>query len=259
MDSTRVSKGVLAPAVMGDGRVRAAVVAVLLALVGAFGALPAANAHEGPLIQPGAEVWGRWSALGHFGPCSLNFVFRDKKHTYIGAGARCLHEVGERAAMANREFGTVVYYVGEGQTAGDEFALIRVDESELHRVSPVVLGVNFAPTGVKTSDETAAGNVLYMTGQGAGFRESQTQHRAGVLVSDNERKFEAAIPTSLGDGGAPVLDQAYNAYGVMSSSLNPNGGAPYGITVERILHLLDGAGFKVELVTGYDDNVRGGR
>lgn len=159
--------------------------------------------------------------------------------------------------MANREFGTVVFYVGEGTTGGDEFALIRVDESEVHRVSSVVLGVNFSPTGVKTTDKTAPGDVLYMTGQGVGFRQSQTQHRVGVLHFDNERKFEAAIPSSLGDGGAPVLDDAYNAYGVMSSSLSANG--PYGITVERILHLLEHAGFEVKLVTGYDHTVRRGR
>ena len=237
--------------------VRTAVVGLLVAGVLAFGVPPAANAHDEPLIQPGAELWGRHSALGQFGPCTLNFVFHDAKHTYIGASARCVHQVGERAVMANREFGTVVYYVGEGQTQGDEFSLIRVDESELHRVSPVVLGINFSPTGVKTSGETAAGDLLYMTGQGVGFRQSQTQHRAGVLHYDDERKFDAAIPASLGDGGAPVLDDAYNAYGIMSSSAGPNG--PYGITVERVLHLLDRAGFDVELVTGYDDDIRTAR
>lgn len=240
---------------MKTRKVRAAAVGVLVAWVTAFGVSPAANAHDEPLIQPGAEYWGRYSALGQFGPCTLNFVFRDANHTYIGASARCLHDVGERAAMAGREFGSVVFYVGEGQAAGDEFALIRVDDSEVHRVSPVVLGLNFSPTGVKTHDQTASGDVLYMTGQAAGFRQTQTQHRAGVLLSDSERKFDAAIPAGLGDGGAPVLDQAYNAYGVLSSSLNPGGGAPYGITVERILHLLDQAGFDVELVTGYEDAV----
>ena len=240
-------------------RVVMRIAAAALAIGAAALAVEPARAHDEPLIQPGAELWGRWSALGQFGPCTLNFVFRDAKHTYIGASARCVHGVGERAVMANREFGTVVYYVGEGTTGGDEFALIRVDASEVHRVSPVVLGVNFSPTGVKTTDKTAPGEVLYMTGQGVGFRQSQTQHRAGVLVSDDERKFEAAIPASLGDGGAPVLDQAYNAYGVMSSSVNPGGGAPYGITVERILHLLENAGLKVTLATGYDDNMRPGR
>lgn len=174
-----------------------------MAVVASTLAINPARAHDEPLIQPGAELWGRWGAQGQSGPCTLNFVFRDAKHTYIGASARCVREIGERAVMANREFGTVVFYVGEGTTGGDEFALIRVDASEVHRVSPVVLGVNFSPTGVQTADKTAPGDVLYMTGQGVGFRQSQTQHRVGVLVSDNERKFDAAIPSSLGDGGAP--------------------------------------------------------
>lgn len=245
---------------------RAAVVGLLAAGALAFGVPPAATAHDEPLIQPGAEVWGRGSALKQFGPCTMNFVFRDARHTYIGASPRCLRQVGERAAMADREFGTVVFHVldvGDLVTSVthvtplDEFALIRVDASEVHRVSPVVLGLNFSPAGVTTSDETAAGDVLYMTGQGAGFRQSHTQHRAGALLSDNDRGFHAAIPASLGDGGAPVLDDSYNAYGVISSSLNING--PYGTTVERILRLLDGAGFELELVTGYEDDNKLGR
>lgn len=180
----------------------------------------------------------------------MNFVFRDANHTYIGAGARCLR-LGERAVTASQEFGTVVFYVGEGQTGGDEFALIRVDPSEVHRVSPVVLGLGLSPMGVGTTDQTAPGDLLYMTGQGQGYRHSGTQYRTGVLVADTERKFEVAIPASLGDGGAPVLDANYNAYGVLNSSVNPSVGAPYGITVERILQLLDNSTFDVELVTGY--------
>ena len=246
---------------MRAGKVRAAVVCALVAGVSAFGVPPAATAHDEPLIQPGAEVWGRGSGLGHFGPCTLGFVFRDANHTYIGGGARCLREVGERAVIANREFGTVVYHIIEVAdrvdslthvAPADEFALIRVDPSEVHRVSPVVLDVNFAPTGWTTSDKTNARELLWMTGQGAGFRQS-TRHRAGALLSDNPRGFHAAIPASLGDGGAPVLDEAYNALGVISSSGNING--PYGTTVERILQLLDGAGFDVELVTGYENPV----
>lgn len=244
---------------MRPGRVRSAVLCALVGLVGVVGLPPAATAHAEPLIQPGAEVWGRSSALGQFGPCTLNFVFRDANHTYIGGGARCLIEVGERAAIGGREFGTVVFHVLEVATLeesvthtapADEFALIRVDRSEVHRVSPVVLGLNFSPSGVKPSDQTNPGDLLFMTGQGVGFRQTSTQHRAGALLSDNHRGFHAAIPAALGDGGAPVFDDSYNAFGVLSSSLNVNG--PYGTTVERILHLLDEAGFNVDLVTGYE-------
>lgn len=260
---TRSQRKAVGPPRAPHGVLRIAAVAV--AIIAAAVAVEPARAHDEALIQPGAEVWGRGSALGHLGPCTLNFVFRDAQHTYIGGSARCLRRVGERAAMANREFGTVVFHVLEVRdladsvthvTPLDEFALIRVDRSERHRVSPVVLGVNFAPTGVKTADTTDPGDLLYMTGQGVGFRQSKTQHRAGALLTDNERGFHAAIPASLGDGGAPLLDESYNAYGVLSSSLNTNG--PYGTTVERILQLLDDAGFKVELVTGYDEHVRRG-
>ena len=231
-------------------KIRIAVLAS--AIVGLTLAAGPARAQDGPLIQPGAPVW--LSGGVSLQPCTLSFVFRDRRHTYIGTVGRCSATgVGDRASMAGREFGTVVLHAIEVVETEDFFetiddlTLIRVDDSELHRVSPVVLDVGRAPQGVTTADRTNAGDQMLMTGQGAGYREGPTRHRRGALVSDNHETFNLAIPASLGDGGSPVLDVNFNAYGVLSSSLSPKG--PYGMTVEYILRLIDQGGFDVELVT----------
>lgn len=228
-----------------------------------------AQAHHEPVIQPGAAAWPAHTPLGQWGPCTLNFVFRDARHTYIGTAARCTYEVGERVTMADREFGTVVFLAYSGPddfgpaavsdpASYDDFALIRVDPSEVHRVSPVVLDIGRAPHGVTTSDMTSEGNLLFMTGQGAGVSQRPTRHRVGVLVSDDSQGFRAGIPVTLGDAGAPVLDGSnYNAYGV-ATSISAYGGSS-GTTVERILELLGRAGFRVDLVTAWDERVRLGQ
>lgn len=221
-----------------------------------------ARAHDEPLIQPGAPVrlWG--SALGQFNPCTLNFVFHDRRHTYIGTTARCAQVIGDRATMADREFGTVVFRALSISTPAesvthtqsiDDFALIRVDASEVDRVSPVVMDVGRSPHGIRTADTTNPGDLVSMTGQGAGFRQGPARHRLGAVISDDARGFHLAIPASLGDGGAPVLDINFNAYGVLASSLNVSG--PYGTKIERVLQLLDEAGYDVELATAHDKRV----
>ncbi len=68
-----------------------------------------AQAHHEPLIQPGAPVQLSGSVGGPYNQCTLNFIFRDARHTYIGTVTRCAQQLGERAAMAGREFGTVVF------------------------------------------------------------------------------------------------------------------------------------------------------
>jgi hypothetical protein len=226
------------------------------------------QAHDEPLIQPGAPVYLSVAATP-VTPCTLNFVFRDRRHTYIGTTARCASTVGERAAIADREFGTVVfraagYWSPEGTVpcesctvvesvthtqSIDDFALIRVDASELHRVSPVVMGVGRSPRGVTPSGTRKPGDLMFMTGQGVPFRQTSTEYRLGALTIE-DGGFHLAIPASLGDGGAPVVDASFNAYGVLASSLNVNG--PYGTTMERVMFLLDLAGFDLELVTGFD-------
>ena len=232
------------------------IAALAAAVVGLTLATGPARAADGPLIQPGAAVRLSSGAAGQ--PCTLSFVFRDSRHTYIGSVARCAATVGERASMADRQFGTVVFRasgtlapveesIDTRPEALDDFALIRVDASQLHRVSPVVLDVGRAPQGVTTADRTKQGDQMSMTGQGAGYREGPTRHRRGALIVDDHRGFHLAIPASLGDGGSPVLDANFNAYGVLSSSVHVKG--PYGMTIERILHLLDEGGFDVELAT----------
>lgn len=231
--------------------VLAAVTSMTVALL----ASDPAAAQKEPPIQPGAAVQ---LSAGPPGGCTLSFVFRDRRHTYIGTVARCGDD-GDRASMAGREFGTVVFFastlfsepvtpiVQSGTGSIDDLALIQVDASELHRVSPVVLDVGRAPGGVTTTDRTKEGDEMSMTGQGIAYRDGPARHRRGVLISDDQRAFHLAIPATVGDGGSPVLDANFNAYGMLSSGGSPKG--PYGMTIEYILHLLRKGGFHVELVT----------
>ena len=221
----------------------------------AVAAVPSVQAHSSErTIQPGAPVYPGHTPLGPWSPCTLNFVFRDAQNTYIGTAARCTVAVGERVTMDDREFGTVVFRAFSGteeafEWVADDFALIRVDQSEVHRVSPVVLGTGRAPHGITTSEMVAVGEPLLMTGQGVGLSGPPTRTRPGVLLANDPGGFRAAFIMTPGDPGAPVLDSYFRALGVLSAASGPG---PFGTTVERIVVLLREAGYDLELLTGWE-------
>jgi hypothetical protein len=214
-------------------------------------------------IQPGAPI------VIHVGPtqdtpsdvATMNFVFEDAGNTYIGAAGHAISNgpfgsavvsctstnlVGERVSSPDiGEFGTVVFCVVSGE--GDDFALIRVDTDKLGMVSPVVRGFGAAPAGFTTSDETCQGDLLFMHGWGIPLSaHAATRDRYGVLTHDSANGWEAAMPISVNDSGAPVIRSSdHKALGI---ALAVGAGAS-GITVERILFLLAEAGFNVTLVT----------
>lgn len=232
---------------------------VVASLVLAAAGPGTAQAHGDPLIQPGGPVDAGNRPLGQFGSCTLNFILRDARDLYTGTTGRCTAAVGERVATAGREFGTVVFRVVTATsqadsvltstTSKDDYALIRIDRSQRHRVSPVVLDVGISPLGLATSDQTSEGSLVFMTGQGFGLSQWPTRHRIGPLVSDDPGGYRALYPSTLGDGGAPVLTQDFHAYGVQSSSIGLNGA--FGMTMTRVLELLADNGYDLELITAY--------
>ena len=238
---------------------------LLTTLPSVLGNVPAEGAPPRPSIQPGAEARPGHTPLGPFGGCTLNFVFRDARATYIGTSGRCTYRVGERVATpTGEEFGTVVFRVITGseepvelldQGPIDDFALIKIDKSHVRYVSPVVLGFGRAPTGFTTSDKTAVGAAVFMHGQGAGVNQAEaTRGRTGRLVEDNARYFKATLaPLTPGDSGAPLVHSADGkALGIVSVAGVPSA---RGTTIERVLSLLRRAGFNVTLVTG--SSIRG--
>lgn len=272
-------------------RMVALVVGVLVG-VGLIAVPPAAKATVDVLdqpyykpIQPGAPVkiypddaYPAAVADSPFGVCTLNFVFRGRGpqspgerragrvHTYIGDAGHCLRTVGQRvAAPGIGEFGTVAFRLScrlapcPGRPPEDDFGLIRVDEDKLHLVSPVMRGLGTPPTGFTTSEETAAGDLLLLHGQGPPYtlvEPGRTQ--VGLLEDDTELGFGSTLQGNA-HSGSPVVrlsdGRALGIFGVPATPSVLKGVSPGprfllgGPTVEHILDLLAEGGFRVRLVT----------
>lgn len=225
-------------------------------------------------IQPGAAVTVYpgdaypKAVLGTpFAVCTLNFVFRDDEHTYIGDAGHCVQSVGQRiAAPGIGEFGTVAFRVScritpcDNRPVVDDFALIRVDEDKLDMVSPVMRGLGTPPSGFTTSDETSTGDLVLVHGQGAPFSLAEPgRTQPGVLEHDDALSFATTLQ-GPGNSGSPVVRlQDGKALGIIAATRTPAAlaGTPAdmdaplqgGPTVEHIMDLLAASGFDVHLVT----------
>jgi hypothetical protein len=205
-------------------------------------ALPAAPARAAAFIQPGARM------IAPAG-CTMNFVFRDTAHTYIGTAGHCTDTVGQSVKTPDGEIGKVAFRVLEG---ADDFALIRLDAGVLGRVRPDVLGFG-GPTGSTSFDETRSGDLVRLFGHGMVLGGNDaTRPRSGVLTSDDADEWRAVLPAIFGDSGGPVLHAPTGkALGVISGIqfIQTQPHTVLGTTVERILEILAEAGLRVRIVT----------
>lgn len=224
---------------MGRARITSVLV-VLLAATAPWGSSTPAVALDRP-IQPGARMT---VPAG----CTLNFVFADIAHRYIGTAGHCTHAVGERVSSPDvGPFGTVVFRRDSGS---DDFALIRIDGQLADMVSPEVRSFQ-GPRGVISHVETAPGDLLGLHGHGMVFGTApQTRSRIGVLASASDRRYLAELPAIFGDSGGPLLHlRTGKALGIVSGvapTVPPS--TVLGTTVERVLAITRAAGFGVELV-----------
>ena len=261
---------------------------VLAAAAALFLPGPAAFADADPLadpsdkpIQPGAPKFVHggtfngppWSdpplsTVLHANLCTMNFVFKDTEHTYIGAAGHCALAVGARETAPDiGEFGTVVFRISckleqcePDHPKADDFALIRIDADKLDMVSPVMRGVGAAPSGFTTSDETSAGDFLTSYGWGIPFSTlPTTRTQQSVLVDDDPGHFTSYLVVTTHSGSPVIRASDGKAIGIVTarytnavvegligdSDIELTGGP----TVERILILLADAGFNVTLVT----------
>jgi hypothetical protein len=217
--------------------------AALFVVIAATATAPrGAGAADVP-IQPGAQV------SSSIGLCTLNFVFHDGTKKYVGTAGHCVERVGDRVtATGAGAFGTVVFRKDAG---ADDFALIQIDGDKLSLVSATVRGIGL-PTGYTRSTQTAAGDLVQLSGYGIGFSLlPQTRTRTGVLAADNDRQYFAEIPALFGDSGGPLVHQATgHALGIVSGigvTFPPS--TLLGTTVERALALVQADGFNVSLLT----------
>lgn len=210
-----------------------------IALAATIFLLPAGADAAPPVtkIQPGAQV------STPIGSCTLNFVFTTPTKRYIGTAGHC-GNVGQvaRTSSPNQEIGPIVFSENQG-APGIDFALIEIDPSRWGEIEPGVRTYG-GPTGVTTSSETSAGDVLLVTGYGVGFGATAiTRDRFGVLISDNPNEYTADMIAVQGDSGGPVLhSQTGKALGVVSRFNLPLS-TDRGPTVERILAKLRSNGF----------------
>jgi pyruvate/2-oxoglutarate dehydrogenase complex dihydrolipoamide acyltransferase (E2) component len=219
-------------------------VLIALALMLAAAA-PAAAA--GP-IQPGAE------ARSEAGGCTFNFVFDgaglNAGRTYIGLAAHCVEKVGEALSDSDGDEVGKVAFIGNADAADTDYAFIEVTGANLERVDPALKGHPEYPKGYTLPDETAAGDLVQMSGYGAGFGLTQpTQEmRQVVLQGDDDAIYWLSGPSVNGDSGGPFVHvKTGKALGVVSRYGFETASTDVGPTVQGILAKAAKAGFPVTL------------
>jgi hypothetical protein len=191
------------------------------------------------LIRPGAR---------QSNGCTLNFVFRDADHLYIGTAGHCTNSVGQRISTAQiGEFGTVVYRLNGG--VGSDFALIRIDVDKHGLVEATMCAFGGPSEG---SGSTAAGQHVH--NYGWGYQTSSTgatRARVGVLSSGGGNSITFEGFGSPGDSGSPVTGVVDQPVGIVTHGLTTFGSPViFGTSYARMLTLAHGAGFPITLVAG---------
>ena len=234
--------------VFGSDCVRASMHRLPLALVAAllFTAAPASAA--GP-IQPGTIAYN-----GDGGQCTYNFIFDGAGHlagrTYIGIAAHCVEKVGDVVLDGDEEPIGRAAFVGNADETTEDFAFIEIASEHLDRVDPALKGHPEYPTGFTTPDETAAGDLIQMSGYGLGFGETQPtqEERVTVLQGDDDEMFWLSGPSVNGDSGGPFVHiDTGKALGIVSMYGFETGSTDMGPTVQGILAKAAAKNFPVTL------------
>ncbi|MDQ3849363.1 MAG: S1 family peptidase [Actinomycetota bacterium] len=228
-----------------------ALIALAFTPLGAPGGARAAG-----MLQPGAVI--RTSETR----CTLNFAYAGGSGTYLGTAAHCVSRVGEAVRDADGDaFGNVAVR-GNPNVNADDYALIRVRDDALGRVSPRVKGSPQYPTGVTAPADTAPLDAIRFSGNGLALDllAPTRERRIGALVDDDESTYRAAGVITGGDSGGPLVHaRTGRALGIVSRVcvVNHPGGPPVletctvtGPTVQGILARSAASGLALELVTG---------
>lgn len=218
----------------------------LLAVLLTLALAPAASAQS--KIQPGAML--RIDA----GQCTLNFVYdglgANAGKVYIGTAAHCGEKVGDEARdLDDQPFGHFAFIADAGDAATD-YAFIQVSPDHLGRVDPAMKGHPQYPTGFTTPEETAAGDLIQMSGYGVGFGETQAtqEGRQTILQSDDGDIFTLSGPSVNGDSGGPFVHVATGkALGLVSQYGFTHLATDVGPTIQGVLAKAAAAGFPVAL------------
>jgi hypothetical protein len=197
---------------------------------------PAATA----AIHPGVQV------LTPAGQCTANFVFYDTQSVYIGQAAHCTSLGGPidtgGCTTPSLDLGTPVAIDGAikpgvlaynswiamqaaGETdpdacASNDFALVRIDPSDVGNVNPSV--PHWGGPVIGTSPGTTAGQRVFSYGNSS-LRLGLTvlSPKVGVSLGDTDNGWNhyalTLTPDLPGDSGSPYLDARGRALGVLST------------------------------------------
>ncbi|MDQ1710855.1 MAG: hypothetical protein QOE45_305 [Frankiaceae bacterium] len=187
--------------------------------------------------------------------CTTNFVYDGTGSlagkVYLGTAAHCVTSVGQDVADVNGVVWGDVALIGDANATAPDYAFIEVRAAHVSRVRAAVKGHPNMPTGVTTSTETAAGDLVQISGYGLGFDFSTLteENREAVLTSDNASTHNVAGPIDFGDSGGPLVHVATGkALGIVSR-LCTGACTETGPTVQGLLALAAGRGFTVTLRT----------
>jgi hypothetical protein len=224
-------------------RVAATLAASAIAALG-FAASASAAPNWAPAstaaIHPGVQLDNNGAE------CTSNFVFYDNAHVYIGEAAHCTGTggqtetdgcssaslpIGTRIGIGSANVpGTLVYnswiamhqYGERSQTACqfNDFALIRVPDSDAGRVNPSVPFWG-GPTGLNTSGTKLGDTVLTYGNSKLHLGIEALNPRQGISLGDSAGGWTHTVLTIIpgipGDSGSAFMDRGGNALGVLST------------------------------------------
>ena len=225
------------------------VVAVLAVTGATASAAPAAKEKKRPAFASAADATvtpGVQTVTGG-AQCTANFVFTDKAGAvYLGQSAHCAGTGGatetDGCLAGSLKLGTPVQVDGaskpgtlvysswiamqeakekdENACAYNDFALIRLDPSDIGRTNPSV-PVFGGPVGVDTDGTSVGEQVVSYGNSSLRLGLEDTSPKRGVSLGDTfggwTHTVYTATPGIPGDSGSGVLDAAGRAIGTLST------------------------------------------
>ncbi len=186
-----------------------------------------------------------------YGPgCTLNFVYTDGAHTYMGTAGHCV-STGQSVIVAGiGNVGTVVFSTGNAGL-GNDFALVRISPAFVAFVVPEMCDWG-GPTAAFTG-ATIQGAAVVQTGHGSGVAlpvNLPARPKAGVGVTWGATSYMWAGATLPGDSGSPVALKTGEALGTHTHRPFIAPGVAGGTRWDHGLDLAAAAGFTgLSLVT----------
>ncbi len=233
----------------------AAIIAISVAVPArapAFEEFLAPTAH----IQPGAPMTDPTlfpdNALPYsFHRCTMGFILANARNTmYMLTAGHCVSHTGARTFdETGRAVGTAVYRY---TVHTDDFAIVKIDRTRYSDVNPSMRDWG-GPTGVSTPATVRRFDQLRFSGFSFLLGDiALTRARTGLLWKQDSIHYMAETSASEGDSGAPFIDtRTGEAVGIVRDFgfTDKPPVTDDGPTLQRILMLLDKAGFRLHLLT----------